>query len=436
MYVRSGQVAGIGRSLGQSSGTHIVAAGAKLVPKNQRKRSVKEVAQVLRKRISAIPGVAKIDVTTGNPIGRLISGMGGKDVQVEIIGNSFEDTDKLAANIKQMMEKVPGAVDITISRELRRPELKIQVDRQKIANLGLNMDTIASSLKSYIEGSTATKYREKGETYDIYVRLEEDSRSKIEDIENLSIVSPYTKKQVKFANFAAVEESLGPVRIDRQNRERLVRVECNTFGRSTGKVVEDIKKELKNMPMPYDIMVNFGGDAEEQQKAFKDMGLLLILGIILVYMVMAAQFESLLDPFIVMFSVPFTFTGVMAAFFLTNTTLSIISFLGMVMLMGIVVNNAIVLISYINILRARGLNIVEAVTQSGKQRLRPVLMTTITTLVGLLPLALSRGEGSETWNPLGITMIGGLTVSTFITMLFVPTLYAVFEARLKKKKVF
>ena len=434
-YVRSGQVSGIGRSMGQSSGTHIIASGAKLVSKTRRNRSVKEVANVLRKRIANIPGVSRTDVTTGNPIGRIVSGMGGKDVQVEIIGNSFEDTDKLAAGIKQMMEKVPGAVDVTISRELKRPELKIQVDRQKAANLGLNMDTIASSLKSCIEGSTATKYREKGETYDIYVRLEESSRSKIEDIENLSIVSPYTKRQVRFANFATVEENLGPVRIDRQNRERVVRVECNTYGRSTGKVVEDIKKELKNMPMPYDVMINFGGDAEEQAKAFKDMGLLLILGIILVYMVMAAQFESLLDPFIVMFSVPFTFTGVLVAFFLTKTTLSIISFLGMVMLMGIVVNNAIVLISYINILRARGLNIMDAVMQGGKERLRPVLMTTITTLVGLVPLALSRGEGSETWSPLGITMIGGLTVSTFITMLFVPTLYAVFESKLKNKRI-
>ena len=433
-YVRSGNVAGIGRSLGQSAGTHIVACGAKLVPKTERKKSVDEVAQSLRKRINNIAGVVKTSVTTGNPIGRLISGMGGKAVQVEIIGNSFEDTDKFAADVKAMMEKIQGAVDVSVSRELKRPELKIQVDRQKAANLGLNMQTIASSLKSYIEGSTATKYREKGETYDIYVRLEESSRSKIEDIENLYVVSSFTKKQIKFANFASIEEVRGPVSITRQNRERVVKVECNAYGRSTGKVVEDIKKELKKLPMPSDIMVTFGGDAEEQAKAFKDLALLLIIGVILVYMVMAAQFESLLDPFIVMFSVPFTFTGVFAAFFITNTTLSIISFLGMVMLMGIVVNNAIVLISYINILRARGLDIVEAVTQAGKNRLRPVLMTTITTLMGLVPLALSRGEGSETWNPLGITMIGGLTVSTFITMLFVPTLYAVFEAKLKKKK--
>ena len=247
-------------------------------------------------------------------------------------------------------------------------------------------------------------------------------------------MSPFTKSQVKLGNFASVYETKGPIDIERLNRERVVRVECNTYGRSTGKVVEDIKKELKNIPLPSNVMVNIGGEAEEQAKAFGDLLLLLILGIILVYMVMAAQFESLLDPFIIMFSVPFTFVGVIAAFFITKTNLSVISFLGMVMLMGIVVNNAIVLISYINILRARGFSMMDSVTLAGKDRLRPVLMTTITTLVGLLPLAISRGEGSETWQPLGIAMIGGLSVSTLITMLFVPTLYAIFEARLKANK--
>jgi len=296
----------------------------------------------------------------------------------------------------------------------------------------LNMNTIASSIKTFIEGSTASKYREKGETYDIYVRLEEASRSKIEDVESLALVSPITGKQVRLANFARLYEVSGPVEIERQNRERVVRVECNVFKRSAGKVREDIKKELSKIILPQDVMINFGGEAEEQAKAFKDLTLLLILGIALVYMVMAAQFESLLDPFIIMFAVPFTFTGVILGFLLTGTTLSVITFLGIIMLMGIVVNNTIVLISYINILRARGYAMLEAVTMGGKERLRPVLMTTITTLVGLLPLAISRGEGSEIWQPLGITMIGGLSISTLITMLFVPTLYAVVEARIKK----
>lgn len=433
IYVRSGQASGMGAIMGGQSGSSITSGGAKLVPKTERKRSVKEIAQVVRKKIKQIPGTIKTDIATGNPIGRVITGMGGKQIQVEIIGHSFEDTDALAKKIKELVERVPGAEDVTISRELNRPELRVEVYREKAAALGLDMRTIADSIKAFVEGAVATKYREKGETYDIYVRLEEKFRAKPEDVENLSMMSPYTEKPIKLSSVARVYETTGPIEVERKNRERVVKVECNTYRRSMGEVIKDIKGGIQKITLPSDITVNFGGEAEEQGKAFRDLTLLLLLGIALVYMVMAAQFESLLDPFIVMFAVPFTFTGVILGFLLTRTTLSVITFLGIVMLMGIVVNNAIVLISYINILRARGLSMLEAVTVGGKERLRPVLMTTITTLVGLLPLAISTGEGSETWQPLGITMIGGLSVSTLITMLFVPTLYAVFEDRIKKK---
>jgi len=435
MFVRIGTAPSIGRAMSAAgeSGEHIVMAGLKLVSKTQRKHSVFEVGNAIRKKIKEIPGVIKVDLTLGNPMGRMITGMGGKAIQVEIIGHSFPETNKLAEKIKSIVEKIPGAVDVSISRDISLPELRIIVDREKMANLGLNMATVASSLKTFIEGSTASRYREKGNTYDIYVRLEESSRTKTEDIENLAIVSPITGKLIRLSNFAHVEEVAGPVEIERINRERVVKVECNVFGRPMGKVKEDIEKELNKLVIPSDIRIDFAGDIEEQMKAFRDLAILLVLSIILVYMVMAGQFESLLDPFIVMFSIPFTFSGVFLAFVLTNTTLNVISFLGIVMLMGIVVNNAIVLISYINILRARGYSMLEAVTQGGKDRLRPVLMTTITTLAGLLPMAISKGEGSETWQPLGITMIGGLSVSTLITLLFVPTLYAVFEEKIKKK---
>lgn len=432
MYARSGQSTGIGAVMGQQSGSHIASAGVKLVPKTERKRSVKEVAQVLRKKIKQIPGVIKMNISTGSFIGQIITGTSGKQVQVEIIGHSFEDTNTLAQKVKEIMEKTPGTIDASISRELNRPELRIEVFREKAAALGLNMRTIADSIKTFVEGATATKYREKGETYDIYVRLEEQFRAKPEDVENLSMVSPYTGKQIRLSTVARVYETVGPIEIERKNRERVLRVECNTYQRSMGRVVEDIKKGIDKLIIPSDIVINFGGEAEEQGKAFRDLTFLVALGIILVYMVMAAQFESLLDPLIVMFAVPFTFTGVILGFALTGTTLSIITFLGLVMLMGIVVNNAIVLVSYINILRARGLSMLEAVTVGGKERLRPVLMTTVTTLAGLFPLAISTGEGSEIWQPLGITMISGLTLSTLVTMLFVPTLYAVFEARIKK----
>jgi HAE1 family hydrophobic/amphiphilic exporter-1 len=432
IFTRSGQTSGVGVAFGSTSGTHTISAGTKLVKKNKRKRSDDEVAGVLRDKIKKIPGILKTGITAGNPLGRIISGSGGKKIQIEIFGHSFEQTDKLAKEIKGIVEKTPGAVDVSITRELERPELQVKVDRVKASALGLNMNTITDAINSYIEGAVATRYREMGETYDVRVRLEEYDRRKIGDIENLVIVSPYTKKKIRLSNIAKIEETVGPVEIERKNRERFVKVEANTQGRSLGKIIEDIRGDVDKITIPEGISLNYGGEAEEQREAFADLFLLLLLGIALVYMVMAAQFESLLDPFIVMFAIPFTFTGVILAYILTNTPLSTIAFLGIVMLTGIVVNNAIVLISYINILRARGYKVIDAVTEGGRDRLRPVLMTTFTTLFAMIPMALSRGEGSEIWQPLGITMIGGLSVSTLITLLFVPTLYAVFESRIKK----
>lgn len=430
--MRSGGGGGMSGIFGGATGPHVISGSIKLISKTERKRGVKEIAQSVRAHIRKIPGVLKTDVNTGNPLGQLITGTGGKKIQVEIVGHSFEDTEMVGLKIKDIMERIPGAVDISISRELKRPEIRVAVDREKAAALGLNMNTVSESVKTFFEGATASKYREKGETYDIYVRLEDEFRTKPEDLENLMIVSTYTGKSLKLINFAKLIETVGPMEIERKNRERVLRVECNTHQRAMGDVIADIERGIAAITLPSDIVIDIGGEAEEQAKAFRDLTLLLLLGIALVYMVMAAQFESLLDPFIIMFAVPFTFTGVILAFLATNTTLSVITFLGIVMLVGIVVKNAIVLISYINILRDRGLSMLDAVTTGGAHRLRPVLMTTVSTLVGLVPMALSHGEGSEIWQPLGITMIGGLTVSTFITMLFVPTLYAVFESKLKR----
>ena len=433
IYVRSGLSSEIGAIFGDVSGSNVITVGVKCVPKTERKRPIKEITNTVRAEVEKVPGIIKTNFTIGNPIGRAISGTGGKEIQVEVIGHSFADTNAVAEQIKAVMEKVPGAVDVSISRELKRPELRIEINREKAAALGLNMRTVADTIKTYIEGTSATRYRESGDTYDIYVRLDEPSRSTREDIEGLVVVSPFTQKQIKLASIARIYETAGPLEIERKNRERVLRVECNTFNRSTGKVSDDILAGMKKIVLPAGVTLNFGGQAEEQSEAFLSLTYLLILGTLLVYMVMAAQFESLLDPFVIMFAIPFTFTGAILAFVLTGTYLNVMSFLALVMLMGIVVNNAIVLVSYIIILRARGHSMVEAITTAGKDRLRPVLSTTVTTLAGLLPLALSRGEGSETWQPLGITMIGGLTVSTLITMLFVPTLYAVFETHLKKR---
>ncbi|MCX7661639.1 MAG: efflux RND transporter permease subunit, partial [Candidatus Omnitrophica bacterium] len=433
MFVRAGTTPSIGRAVSAAgeSGENIVMAGLKLVPKQQRERSVFEVGQLIRRKINEIPGVIKVGLSLGNPIGRMITGMGGKAIQVEIIGHSFEDTTALAEKIKKIMQEIEGAVDISISRDINLPELRIKIDREKLSVLGLDMYTVSSTLKTFIEGSVASRYREKAQTYDIYVRLEENSRQKIEDIQNLIFVSPLTRKTIRLSSFAQITETSGPQEIERVNRERVVRVECNVFGRPVGKVKEELQRKLNSLVIPQDIRINFGGEAEEQVKAFRELGILLLLSIVLVYMVMAGQFESLRDPFIVMFSVPFAFTGVFLGFILTGTTLNIVSFLGIIMLTGIVVNNAIVLISYIGLLRKRGTTLLEAVKLAGKTRLRAVLMTTITTLAGLFPMAVLKGEGSEVWQPLGVAIISGLSLSTFITLLFIPTLYALLE---KKKK--
>jgi len=237
---------------------------------------------------------------------------------------------------------------------------------------------------------------------------------------------------IKLSNIAKIVPATGPIEIGRQNQERIVKVEANTFRRSLGDIAKDIRTIISQTEIPPDIRINLGSDIEEQAKSFRDLLLLFILSGILVYMVMASQFESLLDPFIVMFSVPFAFTGVALGLFLTGITLSVISFLGLVMLVGIVVNNAIVLVDYINLLRRQGLSLYEAITVGGQNRLRPVLITTLTTMFGMLPLALSKGEGSELWRPLGVSMIGGLSLSTLITLVLVPLLYALF----KEKRVF
>ena len=323
-----------------------------------------------------------------------------------------------------------GFTDVTVSREIGRPELQVEVDRLKASSLGLSMSTITDSLRTYFYGKAATKYREGGDEYDIFVRLKEDERASIRDIENIPIASD-SGKIIRLSNVAKIIQRTGPIEIERQNQDRIIKVEANVFRRSLGEVAEDIKKLIAQTTHPQEIRINLGGDIEEQAKSFRDLLVLFILGGVLVYMVMAAQFESLIDPFIVMFSVPFAFTGVAFGLFFSNVHLGVLSFLGLVMLVGIVVNNAIVLVDYINILRRKGLSMYEAITVGGTNRLRPVLMTTITTLFGMLPLALSQGEGSELWRPLGVSMLGGLTLSTFITLVLIPVLYA----SLKKDKL-
>lgn len=428
-YSSSGRFGG---AFGQRMGSYIAMVGAKLAKVDKRSRSVQEIAQSIRPKIQALAGVKRISIDAGSPFSRMLFG-GGKPVSVEILGNDFLKTEALAYRIKEAIEGISGVTEVTVSRELGNPELEIEVDRLKASSLGLNMAQVTDTLRTYFYGKTATKFREAGDEYDIFVRLKSTDRSSIQDIENIPIASS-SGKLIRLKNVARLSQKTGPVEIERQNQERIIKVEANIFKRSLGEVAKEIRLLVSQIPTPEDIVVNLGSDVEEQAKAFKDLIILFILGGLLVYMVMAAQFESLKDPFVIMFSVPFAFCGVAFSLLLSGISLSVVSFLGLVMLSGIVVNNAIVLISYINILRQRGLPLYEAITTGGANRLRPVLMTTITTLLGLLPLALSRGEGSELWRPLGISMLGGLTFSTVVTLILVPVLYAIFERKSAEKK--
>ncbi len=419
---------GVATALGFEEGSYVGRVGAKLVPKSQRKRSVKEVANAVRKDIEKIPGIKYLAIQVVSPVEKLFFGGGRKPISLEVLGSDSKTITKIAHRLKALVEKIPGAVDVTTSERGYRPEIWIHLDRQKAAVLGLNVALVADTVRTAFYGNDPTKFRDAGDDYDIFVRLAKDDRRSLKDIGDLTVYAA-TGKPVKLKNVAVITQKYGPIQIDRKNRQRIVTVDADTYGRSMGEVMNDIRERLKSLAIPPGIEIREGSDVEEQQKSFRDLRLLFLLGLVLVFMVMAAQFESFRDPFVIMFAVPFALVGVVWAFTLTHTTLNLMSFIGVIMLIGIVVNNAIVLVDYTNILRKRGAALFEAVREAGTRRLRPVLMTTFTTIFGMLPMALSRGEGSEAWNPMGITVIGGLMVSTFVTLLIVPVLYTFFTRK-------
>ncbi|MDY6972066.1 MAG: efflux RND transporter permease subunit [Thermodesulfobacteriota bacterium] len=422
---------GIGVALGFDRGANMGQIGLKLVDRDKRNRTAVDIAAILRSRVENIPGISKIQVTAQSGINAIVTGI-GKPVSLEIQGPNLKENLFFAKKIESAMEKIPGLVDIDISQKDPRPEMWVEVDRKKASDLGLNIATIAGTLRNYFYGVEATEFRDSGDDFDIFTRFTDQDRNRLKNIADVPLFTP-DGRMIRLKNVARVVEGEGPVEIERKNRQGIIKVEADIYERSLGEVTADLKEELARLGTPQGISTRFGSDVEEQQKAFRDLTTLLVFGIILVYMIMASLFGSLRDPFIIMFSVPFAFTGILYTFYFTGVTLGIMSFMGMVMLMGIVVNNAIVLLNYILLLQRRNIPLFEAVTQAGKDRLRPVLMTTLTTFFGMFPMAISEKVGAEAWNPLAITMLGGLSVSTLVTLILVPTVYFMFEKRKASK---
>ncbi len=420
---------GTAAALGFDQGPNVGFVAFKLVDRDMRSRTAEDIAALLRKRVAGIPGISKIHVRAQSAITAILIGA-GKPISLEIQGSDLEENLAFAQKIKTIMKNIPGLVDVEISQKDPRPELWVEVDRRKASDLGLNIATVAGTLRNYFYGVDATEFQDAGDRFDIFTRFTEKDKNRLKNLPDIPLFTP-DGRLVKLKNIARIVEGEGPIEIERKNRQKIIKVEADTYQRSLGAVTADLKAELARLGTPTGISTSFGGDVEEQAKAFRDLATLLILGIVLVYMVMASLFGNLRDPFIIMFSVPFAFSGVLYAYYLTGTSLGIISFMGIVMLMGIVVNNAIVLLDYIHLLQKRGEPLFQAITHAGRNRLRPVLMTTMTTFFGLLPMAISERVGAEAWNPLGITMLGGLSVSTMVTLILIPTVYYMFEKRKK-----
>lgn len=407
-----------------TSGSNYISFRMKLVDLEDRKRDMFEIADELRKEIATYTEVNKFSVSAGGQNNM----MSGSTIDVEIFGYDFKVTERIADSLKAKMEKMQGFKDVTIDREDYRPQFQIDFDREKLALNGLNVATASTYVRNRINGMTASVFREDGEEYKIKVRNDKAHRQSVEDIENILIYNNQGKA-VRVYEVANVVEREAPPSIKRQDRERMIKVSATLYGATLDVASANIQAELDKMDIPTEIGTKIGGSIEDQQESFSDMGTLLVLILMLVYIVMAAQFESLRYPFIIMFSVPFAFVGFILSLLLTGTTVNLMSLIGAIMLVGIVVKNGIVLVDYINLNRERGMGISQAVILGGKSRLRPVLMTSLTTILGMVPMSLGIGEGSELWQPMGIAIVGGLTVSTLVTLLIVPTVYCVFASR-------
>jgi HAE1 family hydrophobic/amphiphilic exporter-1 len=402
---------------GSSSNT--IVANLRLLPQNERKRSQKEIEIALRKELDNIAGISYYFEGGG------MMSSGQSAVEIKVLGNDLARAKAIADNLKARMEKVEGLVDIRVNVNDYIPQLDVHLKQDVLNDLKLTNLQIASIVSTAIQGRTVAKYREKGDEFNIYVQLDKKYRQDRNALDNLII--PVAGGTVPLRQIADIKETQGPVTIYRENQERYVSVGCNLAGIDLKTAVEKIEQIQSEIAIPSDMMMIMGGTAEDRQEAMFYLLLAIMVGSLLVYMVMASQFESLVDPFIIIFTVPLSIIGVLIFLFITNTPISVMALIGVVILVGIAVNNGIVLVDYTNQLRSRGVGLYEAAEESGITRIRPVLMTALTTIIGMIPLALELGDGSETWAPLAKAVIGGMTATTFLTLVVIPCLYIIFE---------
>jgi len=406
----------------------------KLVPKSRRSRSSLDIAADLSRQLQNVPGAIIRTRATGGQMMMGMRGGGGQErLQIEIRGYDLEVGQSLAQEVKRVVEKVKGVTDVSISRIEGTPEQRFVIDRQKASEMKLSVNQIGNFISTILSGSQASQFREGGREYRILVKVKDSERMDVNDLLDLTITNS-DGEQVSLRNVIEVQSGRGPQQIERRDRERIINVSGEIADRDLGSVIKDAQQAFRTIPRPANFSINFTGDYEEQQKANRELMISLILALFMVYMVMAMLYESLRDPLIVMFSVPLAVVGVALILFLTGTSINVQAYIGMIMLGGIIVNNAILLVDYTNLLRRRdGFEMMEAIKEAGRRRLRPILMTALTTILGMLPLALGIGEGSEIQTPMARVVIGGLTSSTFITLLVIPVVYSLFEQRRQKR---
>ena len=419
---------GGGGGFGPGGGGSRVNMTLRLVPKDERTRSSEQIARDLNRQLPGIiPGVIiQTQATGGNQQQNRLFGGGDSRIALEIQGDDLQISQRVAQGAKTMMDRVPEVRNARVGRDDGRPELAIQVDRPKAALLGLSVTGVANSIRTSVGGTQAAYFREGGNEYPIIVRLREEDRGRVEDIANILLSTPQGQV-IEAKNLMTVRNQAGPTEIQRKNQERIIRVTAEPQA-ALSEAMAAVNARLSEVTVPEDMRISFGAEAEEQARAFSQLQMMLLLAILLVYAVMASQYESLRDPFIIMFSVPLAAIGVVLALKLTGTTFSLQAYIGVIMLAGIVVSNAILLVDYTNILRRRDhVPLREAVEKAGRTRLRPILMTSLATMLGLVPMAMGIGEGAELQAPLARVVIGGLLASTLITLVFVPTVYTIFE---------